>query len=106
MNALPVHRLPNGVRLVALPAPALSTAAVAVFVRTGSAHEHKLDNGISHLVEHMLFKGTATRDARRINLDAEVLGADVLLPAWAARACGRVRAHAGRPGDRAELSGR
>jgi predicted Zn-dependent peptidase len=72
-----LRTLPNGVRLVALPAPALSTAAVAVFVRTGSAHEHKLDNGISHLVEHMLFKGTATRDARRINLDAEVLGADV-----------------------------
>jgi predicted Zn-dependent peptidase len=70
-------QLPNGVRLVALPSPALSTAAVAVFVRTGSAHEHKLVNGISHLVEHMLFKGTATRDARRINLDAEVLGADV-----------------------------
>lgn len=70
-------QLPNGVRLVALPSPALTTAAVAVFVRTGSAHEDKLANGISHLVEHMLFKGTATRDARRINLDAEVLGADV-----------------------------
>jgi predicted Zn-dependent peptidase len=69
--------LPTGARLVALPNPALATATVAVFIRTGSAHEARLLNGISHVVEHMLFKGTATRDARRINLDAERLGADV-----------------------------
>jgi predicted Zn-dependent peptidase len=73
----PMHTLPNGVRLVALPSPAEATATVAVFVRSGSAHEGRLDNGISHVVEHMLFKGTATRDARRINLDAEMLGAEV-----------------------------
>ncbi len=69
--------LPNAVRLVALPHAALATASVAVFVRTGSAHEERLVNGISHVVEHMVFKGTATRDARRINLDAERLGAEV-----------------------------
>jgi predicted Zn-dependent peptidase len=72
-----LHTLPNGVRIVALPNAALATATVAIFVRSGSAHEPKLVNGISHVVEHMLFKGTATRDARRINLDAELLGADV-----------------------------
>jgi predicted Zn-dependent peptidase len=76
-DSILVHTLPNGVRLVALPTPAAATATVAVFVRSGSAHEATLDNGISHVVEHMLFKGTATRDARRINLDAEMLGADV-----------------------------
>ncbi|HET9822984.1 MAG TPA: pitrilysin family protein [Burkholderiaceae bacterium] len=68
--------LPNAVRLVALPMPALATATVAVFVRTGSAHEARLVNGISHVVEHMVFKGTTTRDARRINVEAEHLGAD------------------------------
>ena len=72
-----LHTLANGVRVIALPSTALSTATVAVFIRSGSAHEGKLVNGISHVVEHMLFKGTATRDARRINLDAEQLGADV-----------------------------
>jgi predicted Zn-dependent peptidase len=72
-----IHRLDNGVRVVTLPSDALATATVAVFVRSGSAHESKLINGISHVVEHMLFKGTATRDARRINLDAERLGAEV-----------------------------
>jgi predicted Zn-dependent peptidase len=74
---LATHTLSNGVRLVALPSTSLATGTVAVFIRSGSAHEPKLVNGISHVVEHMLFKGTATRDARRINLDAELLGADV-----------------------------
>ena len=69
--------LPGGARVVALPSPAQATATVAVFVRSGSAHEARLVNGISHVVEHMLFKGTAQRDARRINLDAERLGAEV-----------------------------
>jgi predicted Zn-dependent peptidase len=69
--------LPNGVRLLAIRAPGLHTASVSVFVRSGSAHEAARDNGISHVIEHMAFKGTPTRDARRLNLDAERLGADV-----------------------------
>jgi predicted Zn-dependent peptidase len=69
--------LATGAHLIALPSPAQATATVAVFVRSGSAHETRLLNGISHVVEHMLFKGTASRDARRINLDAERLGAEV-----------------------------
>ena len=70
-------QLPNGVRVIALPMPHLHTAAVSVFVRTGSAHESALQSGISHVIEHMAFKGTAERDVRRINLDAERLGAEV-----------------------------
>ena len=73
----PIATLANGVRVVTLPLPHQSTASIAVFIRTGSAHEERVLNGISHVVEHMLFKGTATRDARRINLDAERLGAEV-----------------------------
>jgi len=69
--------LPNGVRIITLPMPHLHTAAVSVFVRTGSAHESARLNGISHVVEHMAFKGTRTRDCQRINLDAERLGAEV-----------------------------
>ena len=51
--------------------------ASSVFVRTGSRNESAQLNGISHVVEHMAFKGTAGRDAHRINLDAERLGAQV-----------------------------
>ena len=72
-----LHRLSNGVQLVVLHLPQLQTCDVSVFVRCGSGHERRLRNGIGHVIEHMAFKGTAVRDARRINLDAERLGAEV-----------------------------
>ncbi|QTN22006.1 insulinase family protein [Rhizobacter sp. AJA081-3] len=72
-----VTTLANGVRVVVLAMPGIGSASVSVFVRTGSAHESARLNGISHVVEHMAFKGTRTRDCQRINLDAERLGAEV-----------------------------
>lgn len=69
--------LANGVRVVAIRLPQRATVSLSVFVRTGSQHESRRLNGISHLVEHMAFKGTATRDCQRINFDAERLGAEV-----------------------------
>ncbi|MBA4177271.1 MAG: insulinase family protein, partial [Leptothrix sp. (in: Bacteria)] len=69
--------LPNGLRIVTLAMPWRQTVSLSVFVRTGSQHESRRLNGISHVVEHMAFKGTATRDCQRINLDAERLGAEV-----------------------------
>ena len=69
--------LGNGVRVVLIGLPGVGSASVSVFVRTGSAHEGAKLNGISHVVEHMAFKGTRTRDCQRINLDAERLGAEV-----------------------------
>ena len=56
--------------------PHLHTASVSVFVRSGSAHESRRLNGIGHVVEHMVFKGTAQRSSHQINLDAERLGAE------------------------------
>ncbi len=67
----------NGVRVVVVCLPHLATAEVSVFVRSGSQHESARLNGISHVIEHMAFKGTRTRDCQRINLDAERLGAAV-----------------------------
>jgi predicted Zn-dependent peptidase len=72
-----LHTLANGVRVAVYPLPGRPTVDVSVFVHTGSQHEAARDNGISHVVEHMAFKGTATRDCQRINLDAEQLGAQV-----------------------------
>lgn len=69
--------LPNGLRVVAIPMPWRATVSLSVFIRTGSLHESAKLNGISHVVEHMAFKGTATRDCQQINLDAERLGAEV-----------------------------
>ena len=72
-----VTTLANGVRVVVFRLPQLATAAVSVFVRSGSQHESARLNGISHFIEHMAFKGTRSRDCQEINLDAERLGAEV-----------------------------
>ena len=72
-----VATLANGVRVVAIRLPHLHSVNVSVFVRTGSSHEPRRLNGISHFVEHMAFKGTHARTCQQINLDAERLGADV-----------------------------
>jgi predicted Zn-dependent peptidase len=53
------------------------SVSLSVFVRSGSLHESRRENGIGHVIEHMAFKGTASRDCQRINLDAERLGAEV-----------------------------
>ncbi|XDF34407.1 pitrilysin family protein [Paracidovorax avenae] len=57
--------------------PHVQSASVGVFLRVGSRDETPETNGISHVLEHMAFKGTATRSVQAINLDAERLGADV-----------------------------
>lgn len=67
--------LASGVRVLTLPMPGLHTACVGLYLRSGSLHESERQAGIGHVVEHMVYKGTASRDARRINLDAERLGA-------------------------------
>ena len=72
-----VATLSNGVRVVTIRLPHLDSVCVSVFVRTGSRHESRRLNGISHFVEHMAFKGTHERSCQQINLDAERLGADV-----------------------------
>lgn len=72
-----LRTLPNGVRLLALPMPHVQSVSVGVFLRVGSRDETPATNGISHVLEHMAFKGTATRNVQAINLDAERLGADV-----------------------------
>jgi predicted Zn-dependent peptidase len=76
-TAIVLHTLPNGVRLLAIPMPHVQSASVGVFLHVGSRDETPLTNGISHVLEHMAFKGTTTRTVQAINLDAERLGADV-----------------------------
>lgn len=50
--------LPNGLRIVVAPQPHLHTATVAAFVKVGSRYEDRRQNGISHFLEHMLFRGS------------------------------------------------
>lgn len=72
-----LHTLPNGVRALVIHQPWRQSVNLSVFMRAGSHHEPRRLNGISHVVEHMAFKGTATRSCQQINLDAESLGAEV-----------------------------
>jgi predicted Zn-dependent peptidase len=72
-----LQTLANGVRLLAIPMPHVRSASVGVFLRVGSRDETAATSGIGHVLEHMAFKGTATRSVQAINLDAERLGADV-----------------------------
>ncbi len=76
-NAPVLKTLANGVRLLAIPLAHVQSASVGVFLRVGSRDETPRTSGISHVLEHMAFKGTATRTVQAINLDAERLGADV-----------------------------
>jgi predicted Zn-dependent peptidase len=71
------HRLANGAHALLVPMPWMHTAVLSVFVRTGSVHEPRRLAGISHLVEHMAFKGTVRRSCQQINLEAESRGAEV-----------------------------
>lgn len=58
--------LPNGIRVVLEPMPYVKTAAFGIFVGVGSVCETKENNGISHMIEHMLFKGTGNRSAKTL----------------------------------------
>jgi predicted Zn-dependent peptidase len=61
-----IKKLKNGLRIINLPMPAAKTATVLVMVGTGSKYETKANNGISHFLEHMFFKGTKKRPAAKI----------------------------------------
>lgn len=56
-----LYTLPSGLRLVTVPMPAATTATVLVLVKCGSKYETKQLSGISHFLEHMMFKGTQQR---------------------------------------------
>lgn len=53
--------LPNGLRLITCPMPTSQSVSVVIFSGTGSRYEEEKTNGISHFLEHMLFKGTKKR---------------------------------------------
>ena len=67
-------RLDSGIQVLTESIPSVRSAAVGVWVRQGSAHETPDTMGASHLLEHMVFKGTERRSAREIAMALESLG--------------------------------
>ena len=72
-----VTRLPSGLVVVTDAMPHLQTASLGVWVGCGSRDERADEHGISHLLEHMAFKGTARRSARQIAEEIEAAGGDI-----------------------------
>src|SRR5262249_8562477 len=72
-----VTRLPSGLVVVTDVMPHLETAALGVWVGSGSRNEQPDEHGISHLLEHMAFKGTSRRTARQIAEEIEAVGGDL-----------------------------
>ena len=66
MTNLSKITLSNGVRILVEPVTYVKSAAIGLWCKTGSRHERDNEAGITHLIEHMLFKGTDTRTAKQI----------------------------------------
>ena len=72
-----ISTLPNGLRVVSENMPHLETASVGVWVDVGARYESAEINGVSHLLEHMAFKGTERRSALDIAEEIEAVGGHV-----------------------------
>src|SRR5512139_2879037 len=66
--------LPNGLTLITESMPEVRSVAVGVWLKRGSRHEKESACGISHFIEHMVFKGTKTRSAERIAAEVDSIG--------------------------------
>ena len=69
------YTLRNGVRVVLVPMSGVESVAVGVYVKTGSRYETPGNNGISHFLEHMVFKGTKKFPTHKDTSYLEGLGA-------------------------------
>jgi predicted Zn-dependent peptidase len=74
MNAIRRTSYPNGLLLVTERMPNIRSVALGVWMKKGSRHETADQNGISHFIEHLLFKGTETRTAQDIALVIDSVG--------------------------------
>ena len=71
---LEISKLSNGLTVVSDPMTGIESAALGIWVDTGSRNEAPAQMGVSHMLEHMAFKGTATRSARQIAEEIEAVG--------------------------------
>jgi predicted Zn-dependent peptidase len=72
-----VTKMQSGINVVTETMPHLQTASLGVWVNAGSRDEQRDENGISHFLEHMAFKGTRRRTARQIAEEIEAVGGDL-----------------------------
>ncbi|HEY8796081.1 MAG TPA: pitrilysin family protein, partial [Gemmatimonadaceae bacterium] len=82
-SGLRTTELSNGLTVLSEHMPGVRSVAFGAWVRAASVHESRERMGVSHLLEHMVFKGTRNRSSREIALSLEVLGGS--LDAYTAR---------------------
>jgi predicted Zn-dependent peptidase len=70
------HLLGNGLQIIGETSPSARSAALGFFVRTGARDETPEECGVTHFLEHMVFKGTPRRTALDVNRDFDRIGAD------------------------------
>lgn len=68
------HQMKNGIRIVTEEIPYVNSVSVGIWVRVGSRNEEININGVSHFIEHMLFKGTEKRNAKEIANSIDKIG--------------------------------
>src|SRR5437588_7819653 len=68
--------LPNHLQIIGETSPSARSVALGFFVRTGSRDETRDVSGVTHFLEHMVFKGTPRRTALDVNLDFDRIGAN------------------------------
>lgn len=66
--------LPNGVRVLTESVPQFVSTSLGIWVENGSRYEDPSENGISHFLEHLFFKGTERRSAKRIAEEIDAVG--------------------------------
>src|SRR5215210_4906380 len=76
-QAVRITRLTNGLTVATEAMPHVATATLGVWIGAGSRHERTDEHGLSHLIEHMAFKGTRRRSARQIAEDIENVGGEI-----------------------------
>lgn len=74
MNKIDIRTLDCGVRVVMEKIPYVKSAAMGIWVKNGAVDESPEVSGISHFIEHMMFKGTEKRNARQIAEDIDKIG--------------------------------
>jgi predicted Zn-dependent peptidase len=72
-----ISQLTNGIRVVTHAMSHVETSSLGVWVGVGARHEREAEGGISHLLEHMAFKGTARRSAMQIAEEIEQVGGEI-----------------------------
>ena len=76
-DAIRVTRLPSGLTVVTERMDRVETASFGAYVATGARHETAAENGVSHFLEHMAFKGTERRSAAEIAEEIEAVGGHI-----------------------------